>query len=342
VRVGIDCRKIEDFGIGTYIRGLLNAMTGIDYVAFGPRDIVLPAGVEHVVVDAPKYSIRELFTIGRTPGIDLFHAPHYVVPFVKVPFVVTIHDLIHLRHRNPLARVYARTMIGRAVRRSRRVITVSNAARDEIAAEFGHAEKIAVTYNGVDAVFLSRADGEGSPRQRSFHFAALSVRMTERPYFLFVGNDKPHKNVDRLVAALARVPDAQLILAGGPFERFRDRDRIVVAGFVSSEELASLYRGAIALVMPSIEEGFGLPALEAMACAAAVITSTTPSLVEITGDAALHVDANSIDAIAGAMMRVMNDTTLRATMIARGLDRAKTFTWRRCAEVTREIYISSF
>jgi glycosyltransferase involved in cell wall biosynthesis len=324
VRVGIDCRKIEDFGIGTYIRGLLSAMIGIDYVAFGPREMVLPAGVEHVVVDAPKYSIRELLTIGRTPGIDLFHAPHYVVPFVKVPFVVTIHDLIHLRHRNPLARGYARTMICRAVRRSRRVITVSNAVRDEIAAEFGHAEKVAVTYNGVDAVYTpAGAKAQGR-------------------YFLFVGNDKPHKNVDRLVAAFARVPDAQLILAGGTFERFRDRDRILVAGFVSSEELASLYRGAIALVLPSIEEGFGLPALEAMACATAVITSTTPSLVEITGDAALHVDANSIDAIAGVMTRVMNDAELRATMIARGLDRAKTFTWRRCAEVTREIYISSF
>jgi len=194
-------------------------------------------------VDAPKYSIRELFTIGRGPKIDLFHAPHYVVPFVKVPFVVTIHDLIHLRHRNPLARVYARTMIGRAVRKSRRVITVSNAVRDEIAAEFGHAEKIAVTYNGVDSVFNS-AGTKAAGR-----------------YFLFVGNDKPHKNVDRLVAAFARVPEVQLILAGGTFERFRDRDRIVVAGFVSSEELASLYRGAIALVLPSLEEGFGLPAV---------------------------------------------------------------------------------
>jgi glycosyltransferase involved in cell wall biosynthesis len=338
VRVGIDCRKIDDFGIGTYIRGLLNAMTGIDYVAFGPRDIALPAGVEHVVVDAPKYSIRELFTIGRGPKIDLFHAPHYVVPFVNVPFVVTIHDLIHLRHRKPLARVYARTMIARAIRKSRRVITVSNAVRDEIAAEFGYSEKIAVTYNGVDSVFLSRADGEGSPAQRSF----ASLRMTERPYFLFVGNDKPHKNVDRLVAAFGRVPDVQLILAGGTFDRLRDRDRIVVAGFVSSEELASLYRGAIALVLPSIEEGFGLPALEAMASGTAVITSNAPALVEVTGDAALHIDANSIDAIADAMTRVMVDTTFRAWMIARGLDRAKTFTWRRCADLTREIYISFF
>ncbi|HYS56422.1 MAG TPA: glycosyltransferase family 1 protein [Thermoanaerobaculia bacterium] len=335
MRVGIDCRKIDDFGIGTYIRGLLNAMTGVDYVAFGPRGIELPAGVEHAVVDAPKYSIRELFTIGRGANIDLFHAPHYVVPFVDVPFVVTIHDLIHLRHRNPLARIYARRMIGRAIRKSRRVITVSETVRREIETEFGHAEKIALTPNGVDHVILSRADGEGSPRERSF----ASLRMTDRPYFLFVGNDKPHKNVDRLVEASSHVQGAQLILVGGVFERFRDR--AFVTGFVSREELASLYRGAIALVQPSLDEGFGLPALEAMACGTAVITSNAPALIEITGDAALHVDAQSIDAIANAMSRVMHDASLRTSMIARGIDRAKKFTWGRCADLTREIYAVS-
>ena len=314
MRVGIDCRKIDDFGIGTYIRGLLGAMTEIDYVAFGPRDLVLPAGVEHVVVDAPKYSIRELFTIGRGPKIDLFHAPHYVVPFVKIPFVVTIHDLIHLRHRNPMARVYARTMISRAVRRSRRVITVSNAVREEIVREFGHAEKISVTYNGVDHIGTNPERSEGSPSNET--------------YFLFVGNDKPHKNVARLIQAAESI-GVQLVRVGSN-------------RYVSREELASLYRGAIALVMPSLEEGFGLPALEAMACGTAVITSNAPSLVEITGDAALHVDATSIEAIADAMTRVKSDATLRASLIARGLDRAKTFTWSRCAELTREIYISSF
>ena len=226
-------------------------------------------------------------------------------------------------------RAYARTMIGRAVRKARRVITVSNAVADEIAAEFGHAEKIAVTHNGVDGVFLSAAG------RQNLRVARM------KPYFLFVGNDKPHKNVDRLVAAFGRRYRAHGFLPAD-FERFRDRDRVVVAGFVSSDELASLYRGAIALVLPSLEEGFGLPALEAMACGTAVITSNAPALVEITGDAALHVDANSIDAIADAMTRVMQDPKLRASMIARGFDRAKNFTWRRCADLTREIYISSF
>jgi glycosyltransferase involved in cell wall biosynthesis len=325
MKIGMDCRKIADFGIGTYIRGLLHALVeigGENYVAFGPPEIasMLPAGVEHVGVDAPKYSIRELFAIGRSPHIDLFHAPHYVVPFVRTPFVVTIHDLIHLHHRNPLARMYARTMIGRAVRKSRRVFTVSHAVRQDIAATFGQAEKIDVTPNGVDPIFTpvgAKADG---------------------PYFLFVGNDKPHKNVDRLIEAFDRVQEVQLVLAGAPFDRFGDRPQVVLAGFVSSAELAALYRGAIALVQPSVDEGFGLPALEAMACGTPVITSNAPALVEVTGDAALHVDAESIDAIADAMTRVMRDETLRATMIARGLARASVFTWRRCAEMTREIY----
>ncbi|HEY8131128.1 MAG TPA: glycosyltransferase family 1 protein [Thermoanaerobaculia bacterium] len=325
MRIGIDCRKIADFGIGTYIRGLLHALVeigGEDYVAFGPREIagMLPAGLEHAIVNAPKYSIRELFAMGRTPSIDLFHAPHYVVPFVQAPFVVTIHDLIHLGHRNPLARTYARAMIGRAVRRSRRVLTVSDAVRQDIARAFGHAEKIVVTPNGVDPIFTpagARAEGR---------------------YFLFVGNDKPHKNVDRLIAAFDQLQEVQLILAGGAFDRFRHRPNIALAGFVSNAELAALYRGAIALVQPSIDEGFGLPALEAMASGTPVITSNAPALIEVTGDAALHVDAKSIDAIADAMTRMMRDEKSRAAMIARGLAHARDFTWRRCAEMTREIY----
>src|SRR5207244_6681936 len=113
MRVGIDARKIADFGIGTYIRNLLRELValGDEYVAFAPAGTALPRGVEHVVVDAPHYSMRELVAVGRAADrarLDLFHAPHYVVPFTRVPLVVTVHDLIHLRHRHPLARLYAR------------------------------------------------------------------------------------------------------------------------------------------------------------------------------------------------------------------------------------------
>jgi Glycosyltransferase len=336
MRIGIDARKVADFGIGTYIRGLLRGLVaaggGDTFVAFAPERLAsrLPPGVEHVVVDAPHYSLRELIAVGRAVDgakIDLFHAPHYVVPFTRSPFVVTIHDLIHLRHSSALARMYAAQMIGRAVRRSRRVLAVSDAVKREIVATFGcDEEHVVVTPNGVGPPFV--AEGHGA----------------EGRYFLYVGNDKPHKNagllVDSFSSAFRGAHDASLVLVGAPFERFRDRDGVVVRGFVGDDELAALYRGALALVMPSREEGFGLPALEAMACGCAVITSNAPSLVEITGDAALHVDA-SIDSIVEAMQRTASDDALRRTMAKRGIERAKTFTWTRCAELTHDAYRAS-
>ena len=323
MRVGIDARKIADFGIGTYIRGLLRE---IDYVVFAPKGAPVPRNLEHVVVDAPHYSIRELVALGRAAdgaNLDLFHAPHYVVPFTKVPVAVTIHDLIHLHQpqRNPFAPLYARTMIGRAIRKARVILTVSEAVKGDLERELD-AKDVVVTANGIDEIFTPAP--------------------AERTHFLYVGNDKPHKNVDALVEAFGRVAEGKLILAGAPFERFANRDRIEVRGFVSTEELLRLYRSAIALVMPSREEGFGLPAAEAMACGTAVITSLAPALVEITGDAALHVDARSLDALAEAMQRVARDEELRDSLASRGIERARFFTWKRCAEATKNAFERAF
>lgn len=333
MRIGIDARKIADFGIGTYIRGLIRGLVaaggGDTYVAFAPLRLasLLPPGVEHVVVDAPHYSLRELVAVGRAADratIDLFHAPHYVVPFTRVPFVVTIHDLIHLRHPSAVARMYARQMLGRAVRKSRRVLAVSEAVKRDIVSTFGcDEEHVVVTPNGVGAPFVA----EG--------------RAAEGRYFLYAGNDKAHKNVDLLVDAFSRVAcritGTSLVLTGAPFERFRDRDGVIVRGFVGDDELAALYRGACALVMPSREEGFGLPALEAMACGCAVITSTAPALVEITGHAALHV-APDMEDIADAMQRMASDDDLRGMLAQRGIARAQAFTWTRCATLTSGAY----
>ena len=332
MRVGIDARKIGDFGIGTYIRGLLRGLlelgTDDEYVAFAPAAAEIPAGIRHVVVDAPHYSLREPFVVGRAAGragLDLFHAPHYVVPVTKVPIVVTIHDLIHLHQpmRNPLAPLYARAMIRRAVRRARVVLTVTETVKTQLEREMG-ARNVIVTPNGVGAVRPAT-----TPRERE-------------PFFLFVGNDKPHKNVETLIEAFAllrsELSGARLVLAGGAFRRFAGREGVDVAGFVTEERLAALYRDAIALVVPSREEGFGLPAAEAMAAGCAVITSDAPALVEVTGDAALHADANDARAFAAAMMRVARDASLRDELAARGAIRAREMTWRRCAERTRSAY----
>lgn len=336
MRVGVDARKIADFGIGTYIRGLLGGLvalgTGDEYIAFAPAGAAIPPAVanivEHVIVDAPHYSVRELITLGRAAdraGLDVFHAPHYVVPFTRVPLVVTIHDLIHLHQpmRNPIAPLYARAMIRRAVKRARCVLTVTETVKAQLETELG-ARNVIVTLNGVTIP------------------ATADRRLpTADSFFLYVGNDKPHKNVDTLIAALTLIPNARLILAGAPFDRFRGQERIDVRGFVSDDELSSLYRNAIALVMPSLEEGFGLPAAEAMAHGTAVITSNAPALVEVTGDAALHVDARDANALAEAMMRVARDGDLRAMLGAKGIERARHFTWKRCAAITRDAYRSA-
>jgi glycosyltransferase involved in cell wall biosynthesis len=333
LRIGIDARKLSDFGIGTYIRGLLHGLEEIEapeeYVVFAPKTAAVPARFERIELDAPHYSARELVEVGRAVArarLDLFHAPHYVVPFTATRVVVTIHDLIHLhtRHRNPLKPLYARAMIGRAVRKSARVLTVSEAVRGDIIASYGCAPAhVVVAPNGVDAHFTPGdapdADYGGD-------------------YFLFVGNDKPHKNVDALVEAFARVralrPQLRLVLAGAPFARFAQRDGLGTQGFV--DDLAPLYRGALAVVVPSIEEGFGLPAAEAMACGAPVITSRAAALVEVTDDAALHASD-----FAEAMLRVASDEELRRELARRGIARAARFTWRECARITRETYLAA-
>jgi glycosyltransferase involved in cell wall biosynthesis len=305
MRVAIDARKIRDFGIGTYIRGLIGGLMEIgedEIVALAPRGAALPDGVEHIVVDAPHYSIRELLTVGRGVQADVFHAPHYVVPFTKLPTVVTIHDLIHLRLHNPLKRAYARTMLRRAARHT--VLTVSHAVQREIEQTLG-ARDVTVTPNGVDP-----------------HLSPEGPRREGR-YVLFVGSNRPHKNAGAAIEAAKRA-NVPIVLAGESFEYFDD--------------LAPVYRGAIALVMPSIEEGFGLPALEAMACGTPVITSNAAALIEVTGDAALHVDALDVDAIAHSIARIASDASLRAQLASRGIERAREFTWRRCAEITREAY----
>lgn len=319
MRIAIDCRKIFDFGIGTYVRGLVRGLDEIEapeeYVLFAPSRAVdsLPARFERVASDVPNYSIRELFAF-RRQSLDLFHAPDINVPHLDCPTAVTLHDLIRVHYppRNPIARVYVASMTARAMLRSRVILTVSEASRREI-----DAPNVVVTPNGIDARFFEPHD---TPRG---------------DYFLFVGNDKPHKNVDRLVEASRGM---RLIVAGGAFARFPDVER---RGFVSDEELLGLYRGALAVVLPSLEEGFGLPAAEAMACGTPVIVSTTPALVELTGDAALHVDPRSIDAIREAMLRVRDDAALRESLSQKGRERARPFTWRRCAELTRSAYLTA-
>ena len=301
MRVAIDARKIRDFGIGTYIRGLIGGLLEIgedEIVALAPASDKLPDGVEHIISDAPKYSIRELLTVGRGLRADVFHAPHYVVPLTKLPTVVTIHDLIHLRLRNPIKRAYARTMMRRAVRHT--VVTVSNAVKRDIEETLG-AKNVLVTPNGVDA-----------------HFTPEGPRREGR-YVLYVGNRRPYKNAGAAIEAAKRA-GIDLVCAGEGFEYFDD--------------LAPLYRGALALVMPSLAEGFGLPAAEAMASGIPVVMTSIPSYLSFddTHDYALFAPQENAVELGEKLIELLSDADLRQRLREREREVAEQWRADRVAE----------
>lgn len=339
-RIGIDARLIHSFGIGSYIRGLLGGLAALEgpeeYVVFLPgsaRDLV-PPRFETVAADVPPYTLRELAVMGRLAaraGLDLLHVPHFVIPFTRLPVVTTLFDAIpfHYPLPNPFAAPYITWMMQRAVTRAARVLTISHAAKEDLLEALDCPwEKIVVAHIGVDEVFR----GEGRPEARP----ALGR------YFVFSGKVARHKNVRTLLEAFdlvrRRDPELRLVLAGGNHEPFAGRPGVVAAGFVSAGELVALYRDALAVILPSFMEGFGLPPLEGMAVGTPAITSTARALVEVTGDAALHVSPRSPAELAEAMWRIATDSGLRATLGARGRERARAFTWRRCAEQTRAVY----
>lgn len=348
-RIAIDCRKIGDFGIGTYLQGLLRGLAGIE----GPEEFLLlvpprkrqlvPPSDRFSMIDCtvPGYSIRELLRIPRllaSHQATLFHTPHYVTPFTALPTVVTIHDLIHLqlpRRRLPAgARTYARWMLNRAVSHSRAVLTPTEAVRRELEATFPSAAgKTRVTPNGIDSRFFEPVDP-----------AAVLNRfgLERQSFFLWVGNDKPHKNLDRLGAAWERVRRAgsttRLVLAGTRVPRLERIPGVIATGFIAVDDLRALYANALALVQPSLLEGFGLPVLEAMASGTAVIFADIPSLREVAGEAGIAIDPRSIDSIAEAMIRVAEDPKWREEIARPGRARARGFSWRRCASQTLAIY----
>ena len=364
MRVAIDARKLHDYGIGTYVRNLITELARQDddaeYVLLcNTADCeelgALGRRFQPRVVRAGNYSTREQWDIPWTLArsrVDLFHAPHYVVsPLTTCRFVVTIHDCIHLRFPQYLpsraALTYARMMMGFSARRSQRVLTVSQASKDDILHYLRiPASKVEVIYNALDTRLAGEptADEVAHVRER-FQLTA--------PFVLYTGNIKPHKNVDRLIEAFSQLrahgfTDTKLLIIGDEISKYPNLRRLVhrhqlhqhvrFLGFVSDATLAVLYRLAAVFVFPSLYEGFGLPPLEAMAAGAPVITSNTSSLPEVVGDAAILIDPMDPGAISQAMARVLTDAPLRADLIRRGRERVHAFSWERSVARIREVY----
>jgi glycosyltransferase involved in cell wall biosynthesis len=364
VRIGIDARKLHDFGIGTYIRNLLRQLARIDrqteFVLLC-RDAdadplrALGANFRPVIETAGNYSIAEQIRIPlalKREGVTLFHAPHYVLPpLAPCTSVVTIHDCIHLMFPqylpNRLAYGYARASITLAARCATRVMTVSESSKRDIL-RFVHVDpdKISVIPNAYDERFGVE------PREEDV------VRVRERyqlhdEFVLYAGNVKPHKNLERLIAAFKMVRSRgldhlKLVLIGDEISKYAALRRAVhqhqlhqyvrFLGYLPEETLAVMYRLAGVFVFPSLYEGFGLPPLEAMASGTPVVTSNVSSLPEVAGDAAILVDPYDPEAIADGIFRVLSDETLRRQMRTKGLARAHQFAWESSVRRVHDIY----
>jgi glycosyltransferase involved in cell wall biosynthesis len=370
VRIGIDARKLKDFGIGTYIRHLLTAIAAREesqdyrfrvYARRADRDAMppLPPHFDVIEEESPGYSLAELTRFAWTlyrERLDLFHATHYVLPpLLRGRAVVTIHDIIHLLYPqflpNRAALLYARVMIRRALARADRIITVSYNSKRDLVDYFGVGPaRVDVIYNGVSRKF--RDDIPADERRR----VAEKYRVAT-PYLLFLGGEKPHKNVQNVVRAFAEarrrrpgLPHAMVLAGPLPKESARldallsalELDALVARpGIVEEDDLPGLYAGADAFLYPTLYEGFGLPVVEAMACGTPVLTSSTSALQEVAGGYAYLVDPMDVDAISRGIVALATDEKLRSDFIELGKKRALDFSWDKAAERTLEVYANA-
>ena len=290
-------------------------------------------------------------------GVDLYHSTYYLMPYsMRLPTVLTFYDLIPVQHPEMVsrrARVLFRLMMGMALRVSAQVLSISEAARCDVVARFKlPPERVTTTPLAADARFRPQPPEEIARVRAAYGLPQEMV--------LFVGINKPHKNLVRLIDAFGKLLQkgntATLVIAGPWDDRYPEAKAVAASmpgmlrdgrpagesvrflGPVADADLPGLYAAATVFVLPSLYEGFGLPVLEAMACGAAVTCSSTSSLPEIAGEAALTFDPQDVEAMAEAIGRLLGDGELRQRMAQAGLAQAAGFTWEKTAALTLTVY----
>jgi glycosyltransferase involved in cell wall biosynthesis len=353
----------ETGGMETYARALVprlpEAMPEARFTAFAGRELAtqwrsapwhpairlvgLPvSSATRVVRSAAEQSLLAVAALRRQ--IEVLHSLGNVAPLAGPPSVVTVHDLIYRRHPETTSTLLTRgaeMLVPAACRRARRIIVPSQATENDLR------DLLGVPPQKIDVV--PEGPGLTTPVQPT-PGAELRTRLGlgDGPLVLSVSARRPHKNLSRLIAAMAAVPGATLVLPGyaSAYEeglRADARvagvaDRVAFVGWVSDADLEGLYAAAVCLVFPSLAEGFGLPVLEAMARGVPVACSGVSAMPEVAGDAALLFDPASTDAIAGALRHLLEDPALRARLAERGRARAATFSWERAAQGTAATY----
>jgi glycosyltransferase involved in cell wall biosynthesis len=349
----------QETGNETYIKGLVD---GLHTVA-QDLELILYYAQSPWAPDEPGVKFERLLTANPfvrlgvelplrslRQRLDVLHMTYATPVWSAVPLVVTVHDICYATNPEWFSSRDVRmlsTVVPRSIRMAAHVITVSESARRQIIETYRVPEaKISAIPNGLGPGAKPLAEGEARTE-----LAALGLRL-ERPYVLAVGNLQPRKNLVRLIGAFkilaeGHLQDVDLVIVG-PRRYHADEvlqaaagaaaERIHFTGYVTDRQLAACYSCSAAFVFPSLYEGFGLPALEAMAHGIPVACSDVDALREVCGDAALMFDPLSVDSIANAMEKILKDSDLRQRLTGAGTARAAQFSWETSAQLTLEVY----
>jgi len=370
MRVGVDARisRAWTTGVGTYTTNLLRTLaegsSGHRYTLLcSPRAPAfpggLPAGCDVAPCSTPVASLRQHISLGRAAralGLDILLHTHPLAATIwsRVPTVLVLLDVYPLLFPRDFPRgtaLYYKTVVALAGRAAVRIIAISEATRRDATARLGIPEsRVRVVPLAAHPGCRPLRGAPGLPR-------VLDRLGVPQPYLLYHGNKRPHKNLSGLVRAYQRLVEQgadppPLVVTGAENPAERDQDsrplrahiarlglenRVRFTGWVAEEDLPYLLSGAELLVMPSLYEGFGLPALEAMACGTPVVASNAGAIPEVVGEAALLVDPTDTEALADAMRRVLTDRALWKDLAERGLARATQFSWGETAKGTLEV-----
>jgi glycosyltransferase involved in cell wall biosynthesis len=356
--ITIDCRLWLTSGIGKYLQNVIPVFVGrfedINFTLLGDKSVLNGLDWPHNVVDiieftSPIYSIEEqILALQAIPKkCNLLWWPHWNIPLLfRGQIVTTIYDAFHLRipktPRNILKNLYTNIMFSGISRKSLMTLTLSEFSKKELSSLSSiKMEAIHITNLAVDHEW--------------FDFIPLQ-RKIDKPYIVYVGNVKPHKNLRTLVKAFIEIiediPHTLVII--GKKEGFITGDkevqklahlfpgRIEFTGWVDDIEVKNYVANADLMVFPTLYEGFGIPPLEAMACSCPVLASNIPVVREVCGDAAIYFDPNNVQALSNLMSTVLDDEQQRRDIILKGLERARYYKWDVCIDKTIDEFSKLF